>query len=437
VRSSKTGLASRELALRLVDGAFRLHRAIDENFESLLQKKGFSSLDQRDRAFAHALALISLRRKGDIEAVLAKFLKNPLPKSAGAVPAILITGAAQMFFMRVPAHAAIDTAVTLAKQDKAARHFASLINAVLRKLANEPAPEPSPARNTPEWLWKKWVAAYGEDRAHTIAASHFEEPPLDISVKGNPDHWARELGGVVLPTGSVRLPSDSDRIEELPGYTQGEWWIQDAAAALPAKLLGNVRNRQVLDVCAAPGGKTAQLAAAGAQITAVDISKSRMTRFKQNMERLKLQPKIQVGDILKFERETAYDAVLLDAPCSSTGTIRRHPDLPYVKSLGSIAELSQLQQRLLAHAAQLVKPEGLLLYCTCSLEPEEGENQIEAFLQEHPEFARSPIKEVDVAGMTQFITHSGDLRTLPFMPVGPSKGLDGFFASRLVNRGSD
>lgn len=432
--AGKTGLAARQLAVHLVDGAIRLHRAVDENFEALLRQKPFDTIDQRDRAFAHALALISLRRKGDIDAALAQFLKSPLPKSAGLVSAILITGAAQIFFMRVPAHAAIDTAVSLAKKDHAARHFSGLVNAVLRKLAHEPAPEPSPQRNTPDWLWKRWVKTYGEEDAQAIAASHLEEPPLDISVRRNPDHWARELGGIVLPAGSVRLQHHAGPIEELAGYAAGDWWIQDTAAAMPVKLLGDVRDRYVLDVCAAPGGKTAQLSAAGAHVTAIDISKHRMIRFKQNMERLKLRAEIHIGDFLKFQPEIKFDAVLLDAPCSATGTIRRHPDLPYVKSPGSIEDLRQVQQRMLDRAAQFVKPGGGLLYCTCSLEPEEGETQIGAFLQEHPEFARSPIKETDVAGMTQFITRAGDLRTLPFMPIGPSKGLDGFFASRLVNR---
>jgi 16S rRNA (cytosine967-C5)-methyltransferase len=437
MRSGQTGLASRELAVHLVDGAIRLHRAVDDNLQSLLQRKYVDVLDQRDRALAHALALISLRRKGDLEAALAKHLKSPLPRSATLVPAILITGAAQLFFMRVPAHAAIDTAVALSKKDSNARHFAGLVNAVLRKLANEPAPEPVPRRNTPDWLWQRWVGSYGEETAQAIAASHLEEPPLDLSVKDDPHRWAHELGGVVLPTGSVRLRNYPGRIEDLAGYAQGQWWVQDAAAAMPAKLLGNILDLRVLDICAAPGGKAAQLAAAGAQVTAVDISASRMARFKRNMERLNLRPAIRVGDFLKLPAETTYDAVLLDAPCSSTGTIRRHPDLPYVKTPGLIAELGQVQQRMLVHAAQFVKPDGFLVYCTCSLEPEEGENQIEAFLGAHPEFSRSPIKETDVAGMTQVLMRDGDLRTLPFMSIGPSKGLDGFFASRLVNRSSD
>lgn len=433
--SGKTGLASRQLAVNLVDGAIRSRRAVDDHFDQLLQQNPFSELDQRDRAFAHAQALTALRRKGEVEAVVAKFLKTPLPKSAAIVPAILLTGAAQIFFMRVPAHAAIDTAVTLAKRDNKARHFAGLVNAVLRKLSNEPLPKLSPRLNTPDWLWSRWVKYYGEETSLAIAASHLDEPPLDISVKSNPDHWARELGGVVLLTGSVRLATTPGRIEDLPGYASGDWWIQDAAAAMPAKLLGDVRDLHVLDVCAAPGGKSAQLAAAGARVTAIDISKHRMIRFKQNMERLKLDVEVYIGDFLKFQPQTKFDVVLLDAPCSATGTIRRHPDLPYIKPPESISELAQVQQRMLAHVAQFVKPGGRLVFCTCSLEPEEGEAQVETFLTNYPAFARSPIKQSDVAEMTQVITPQGDLRTLPFMPIGASQGMDGFFAATVDNQG--
>jgi 16S rRNA (cytosine967-C5)-methyltransferase len=324
----------------------------------------------------------------------------------------------------------------LAKQDKKAQHFSGLINAVLRKVAidGKAALEgfDGPRLNTPDWLWEQWGAAYGEQAAHDIAASHLDEAPLDISVKARPEYWAEELKGELLPTGTIRLRSGDSNLQELPGFAAGEWWVQDAASALPAKLLGDIRGQSVLDLCAAPGGKTAQLASAGAVVTAVDDSLTRMNRMRENLTRLKLPATTLLADVLSLPTDALYDNVLLDAPCSATGTIRRHPDLVYLKSPQQLAGLASLQQKMLAHAARLVEPGGKLVYCTCSLSALEGERQVFNFLRAHGDFVLSSITSGDLAQQTQFITPAGLMRCLPSMAIGNSSGLDGFFAARLV-----
>jgi 16S rRNA (cytosine967-C5)-methyltransferase len=291
-----------------------------------------------------------------------------------------------------------------------------------------------PRLNTPDWLWEQLVAAYGDEAAREIAASHLIEAPLDISVKDKPEHWAERLKGELLPTGTIRLKSGDSNLQELPGFSEGEWWVQDAASALPAKLLGDIAGKSVLDLCAAPGGKTAQLASAGAVVTAVDDSVTRMNRLRENLARLKLQVTTLLADVLSLPTDTLYDSVLLDAPCSATGTIRRHPDLVYLKSPQQLAGLVGLQQKMLAHASRLLMPGGKLVYCTCSLSALEGERQVFNFLRAHEDFGLSVIVPEDLAQQTQFITPAGLLRCLPSMTIGKGSGLDGFFAARLERR---
>jgi 16S rRNA (cytosine967-C5)-methyltransferase len=254
-------------------------------------------------------------------------------------------------------------------------------------------------------------------------------------VRGQSDVWAERLNAKVLSTGSLRLV-EAGVVPDLPGYAEEAWWVQDAAAALPARLLGPVQGQSVADLCAAPGGKTAQLATQGAHVTVVDGSKNRLQRLGENMQRLGLSAQVTVvaADIETFEPGTMFDAVLLDAPCSATGTIRRHPDILHLKTPDDIVRLAALQSRLLAKAAGLVKPGGLLVYCTCSLEPEEGPNQITQFLAENANFERVAIAPDDIGGDASWVTAHGDLRTLPFHAAGSfpeAQGLDGFFAARL------
>jgi 16S rRNA (cytosine967-C5)-methyltransferase len=308
---------------------------------------------------------------------------------------------------------------------------------VLRKLARDGKAQlaalDAVTLDTPEWLMRRWTAHYGEATAREIGAANSHEPALDLTVKDNADSWAERLHGRVLPTGSVRTLAQGS-IALLPGFNEGAWWVQDAAASLPARLLGEVRGLSVADLCAAPGGKTAQLALAGARVTALDRSPARISRLRDNLERLSLQAECVTADVLEWESEP-FDAVLLDAPCSSTGTIRRHPDVPWLKDEAEIATLATLQPKLIDRALALLRPGGVLVYCVCSLEPEEGVDQIAALLGRNSGVARKPIAPAEVGGHGEFITPDGDLRTLPLHLPDPDPrwgGLDGFYAGRLV-----
>ena len=429
------------------------HHALDDAIAAETARGSLGRLSPRDRAHARAIVATTLRRLGQIDAVLARFLAKGLPEHRGRLREILRTAAAQLLFMGAPAHAVVSIAVTQAKADHEARRYEKLANAVLRKVAVEgPAivaahdlASDAGRLNTPEWLWRSWTSAYGEDVARRIAAAHMIEAPLDISVKSDPDRWARELHAAVLPTGTLRRRLEG-RIEELAGYDEGGWWVQDCAAALPVRLFGDVRGKRILDLCAAPGGKTAQLAAAGARVTAVDSSGPRLARLAANLARLGLDAEMieaDAGSWILPSGAPPFDAVLLDAPCTATGTIRRHPDIPHLKRADDIAKLAALQDTLLRHAAKLVREGGMLVYCTCSLQPEEGPERIAALLGADPAMRLSPIAAPDVAGIGDWITPEGHLRTLPFQPVSPAPpllgadeasaiGLDGFFAARLV-----
>ena len=426
------GLAVRTLAAAVLGGCLARGHTIDQ---AIATRPEIADLAPRDRAFLMTLILTTLRRKGEAEAVVASFLDKPLAKRAGTAPLILTLAAVQLLFLDQPPHAVIDLAVRQAKADANARHFSGLVNAVLRKVAEHGAKVAGtldgPRLNTPDWLWQRWHKTFGGDAAHAIAAAHVDEPPLDLSVKTDADTWASRLGGVSLPTGSIRLATVSGGIDRLPGFDDGAWWVQDAAAALPARLLGNVRNLDVLDICAAPGGKTLQLAAAGANVTALDQSAPRLERLRENLRRTGLRSGIVTADMLGYEAAQLFDAVLLDAPCSATGTIRRHPELPHIKDGNDISRLVPVQRLLLAKAATLVKPGGLLVFCTCSLEPAEGERHYEAFAGKHPNFIVQPVVPGEAGIPAHMITSEGFLRTLPSQSLGESRGLDGFFAMRL------
>ncbi len=394
-----------------------------------------SDLDLRDRALARSIATVALRRLGTIRAALARFLDKGLPKKAAAVEWTLITATAQILFLDVPDHAAVDLAVHAIRRDPRTAAFAALVNAVLRNVIrarDELLAPADPFIDTPAWLAARWRKTYGEEGATAIVRAHQFEPTLDLTVKNDSQLWAEKLDGFVLPMGSVRLLNHAP-VAELPGYDEGAWWVQDAAASLPARLLRAQPGMRIADLCAAPGGKTAQLAHAGAEVTALDRSAERMKRVSANLERLHLSADLTVGDALSYEAQ-AFDAILLDAPCSSTGTIRRHPDVAWTKRASDIASLSKIQARMIDHAIDLLKPGGRLVYCTCSIEPEEGELQINALLRRNPDVVRVPVTAEELGVPNMCISAQGDLRTLPFHLYDDDarrSGLDGFFAARV------
>jgi 16S rRNA (cytosine967-C5)-methyltransferase len=324
--------------------------------------------------------------------------------------------------------------VRLASAPRNAR-YAGLVNAVLRRVTREGREKFAAldhALDTPGWLRERWRTHYGAETADRIMRAHLIEPSLDITAKSDAPMWAEKLGGTLLPNGTIRIAS-AGSVTALPGFNEGAWWVQDAAASMPARLLGNVAGLSVADLCAAPGGKTAQLAAAGAKVIAVDRSKARMQRLNENLARLALSAETVIADASTWD-SGPFDAVLLDAPCSATGTIRRHPDIPWQKRLADITALTGLQSRLLDRAAALTRPSGLLVYATCSLEPEEGEQQIESFLVRHLNFRRAPIAPSELEGFTDFLSPLGDMRSLPFHVANADSrlsGCDGFYSARL------
>jgi 16S rRNA (cytosine967-C5)-methyltransferase len=429
------GLPAREAAVRLVSAVLHNGRSLDEALAKEFQS---SALEPRDRALARLIAASVLRHLGELEAVLSSFLEKPLPERQGNLWPILLAGAAQLLFLGTPPHAAVGLAVEQARLDRFARRYDRLVNALLRRTAREGADIlasfDAVRLNSPAWLLERWTKVYGERDARRIAEASLTEAALDISVKDEPAAWAERLGGIVLPTGSVRLKAGG-RIEDLPGYDDGAWWVQDAAAALPARLFGALAGRTVADLCAAPGGKTAELALAGARVTAVELSGTRLKRLRANLERLHLDADLVEADAATWAPGHAFDAVLLDAPCTATGTIRRHPDILRLKRPEDVAALGQQQSRLLDNAVSLLQPGGTLIYCTCSLEPEEGSDQIEQLLARRPRLSRVPIHAGECGTAPDWLTPEGDLRTLPYhLPNERAElsGLDGFYAARLV-----
>lgn len=428
VQEQAEGFVVRQLAVEALAAVLESGVSLDV-FASSSER--VQKLASRDIALFRAITLAALRHKEQIDAVLAQFLARPLPRKSGIARRILEAGAAQLLFTEIPAYAIIDTSVRLAKRDRNATHFAGVVNAVLRKLAsgaNQDLPPPAVA----PWLEARWNESYGVETTARMAAASLTQAPLDLTAKSSPEIWAEKLGGVVLPTGSIRLDPAPGTVEALPGFGEGAWWVQDVAAAVPARLFGDVTGKKVLDLCAAPGGKTLQLAASGAGVTAVDQSAARLMRLKDNLRRTHLEANMITADVLEFEPPSQFDCVLLDAPCSATGTIRRHPDLPYLKSSQQIAELAGLQRRLLDRSARFVKPGGILIYCTCSLEPEEGEAQIAGFLDSHPEYLVWPVAPSETGLEPHMITGNGFFRSRPDMAAGSSRGMDGFFAARLT-----
>ncbi len=399
----------------------------------LARHQGFANLDPRDRAFVRLLLATTLRRLGEIDEVLGFLIERPLDGASAAGLQVLRLGAAQLLFLGTPPHAAVDTSVRLVV-DAALPHLKGLANAVLRRIARDGASllgDRDPARlNAPQWLWESWIESYGEPATRAIAAAHLIEAPLDLTPRADAMFWAGRLDGELLATGTIRRAAGGN-ITELPGFAEGAWWVQDAAALLPVRLLGDIAGQRVIDLCAAPGGKTLQLAAAGAHVTAVDISARRMVRVSENLKRAGLSAELVTADAGKWVTDRKFDAVLLDAPCSGTGTLRRHPDIAWLKDEEDVGRLSLTQDRLLVRAVELLEPGGTLVYAVCSLQDDEGPARIEALLGREKRLKRLPIDAAELPGLAEAITPKGDVRTLPSM-WAERGGLDGFYIARLA-----
>lgn len=437
-QKSKPGFAARKVAADILGNVVHKKRPLDGELDPASGHSGFRELAANDRSLVRAIVGAALRHRGEIAEILERLLDRQIPEKTGRVLDILHVAIAQMLFLDIPDRAAVSLAVDHASMDRRARPYKGLVNGVLRRLGRERddiTSDIDAARiNTPDWLWESWQATYGDEGAAAIANAHESEAALDLTVKSDPEVWAEKLGGTIVGAGSVRL-SKKGAVDKLEGFEDGAWWVQDIAAALPAKLLGDIEGLKVADLCAAPGGKTAQLAAAGAKVTAIDISKGRLKRLAENMTRLGLSVETVASDLRVFEPEEQFDAVLLDAPCSATGTIRRHPDVPWIKKPYDIEKLGEIQKELLDRVVSWVKPGGLIVYCTCSLEAAEGEDQTAAFLERNKGTVDLvPVEPSEVGGLADCINTEGHLRCRPDLPAGPDatlSGMDGFFAARF------
>lgn len=423
------GLTARKAALDLM-GLLRRQVPLDQALEMC---PSFLALEGADRGFARHITATTLRNLGRIDAIVGEFLDRPLPKRNAAVMDILRLTAGQLLFLETPAHAAVSTATELAGLKRETAGFKGLVNAISRRISEKgPALlEKAPFRtDTPGWLWRSWERQFGPTVTRAIAEAHKRQAPVDLILKpGAPTADLLALdGAMALPGGSVRLPAGTP-VPELPGFADGTWWVQDFAASLPVALAGPVDGLEVLDLCAAPGGKTLQLAAGGAKVTALDVSAKRLERVRENLSRTGLAADIVEADLLKWAPEEPVDLVLLDAPCSATGTIRRHPDIPWYRDEQAVGDLARLQAKMIDHALGFLKPGGRLLYCTCSIQRSEGEDQVKAALTRHEDVALEPLM-APFEGLPENLLKGGMLRTLPSF-MADEGGMDGFFAAML------
>ncbi|MES2905918.1 MAG: transcription antitermination factor NusB [Pseudomonadota bacterium] len=422
------GLPARRLAADLIEAVIFRKQSLDAQHQLIEQ----ADLAREDRAFAMALTLAALRHYGALVALADSRLERPLPQRAKRVEMIFVLGLAQLLILKTPPHAAVAMSVELAKDDGATFPFAALVNAVLRRLSEIEGLKPDTEKVLPAWLMQRWEKTYGKEIALAMVRAQLQEPPLDLTPKENPQEWVEKLGATLLPTGTIRLANPKGGITALPGFVEGAWWVQDAGALLPILALGDVENKNVLDLCAAPGGKTAALRSRGANVTALDRSQTRLDLLRDNLERLTLEAEVICADATKWETKEKYDAILLDAPCSSTGTLRRHPDVAWAKSEKDILKLANLQGTLLRRAVSWLKPGGTLVYSTCSLEPEEGEQQIAHLLAENAALKIQPLDAADIGGFQEALTPDGTIRVRPDM-LAESGGIDGFYCARLIN----
>ena len=418
------GVEARLVAGLLLNAALEKRAGLDE----ALSQSPARDLPPQDRAFARAVAMAALRRLGEIDQILERRLQKAPPL---AVLTILRIALAQTLVLETPAFAAVSTAVKLAERDPKTRPYKNLVNAVLRGVGRDGPGLTTAESNLPDWLAQRWRATYGEAALIGLALATREEPATDLTARPgvDPVELAAAVEGEALPGGTVRTGKRGD-VAAWPGFEAGDWWVQDAAAAVPARLLAVKAGETALDLCAAPGGKTLQLAAAGAEVTALDRSEARLKRLRQNFERMNLQAEVVAVPAEDWQDDRAFDAVLLDAPCTATGTYRRNPEVLRATRPADVAKLADVQHRLLDVAAAKVKPGGRLVYCVCSLEREEGETQVIAFLRRNPAFRTVRAVPAEVGAPDEALTPEGWLRILPSQ-WAEKGGLDGFFAAKL------
>lgn len=434
---AKPGFAARAAATKILAAVIDRKTPLDGMLDAEGGNPAYKALADSDRALVRAILNSALRHLPRIEAAISSLLDVPLPEGARALHHVLVVGATQMLYLDVPDHSAVDLAVEQANRDPRNRRFAKLVNAILRRIGREKQvilEQVASVPAMPAWFLSRLESAYGAEAAVKISDTQLEPAAIDLTVKSDAEGWAKRLNGVVLPTGSVRLAAFEGSIPSLEGFDDGEWWVQDAAASIPAKLFGSLAGKRVVDLCAAPGGKTAQLILAGGEVTALDQSANRLKRLSANLARLGLEAETVVADMSQYQPDTLFDAALLDAPCSSTGTTRRHPDVLWTKGREDIAKLAALQERLLRHALTLVKPGGLVVFSNCSLDPEEGEDLVARLLADTDGVERVPIEPSDWPGLEAAISSLGAFRTTPDMLSlggGFASGLDGFFAAVL------
>jgi len=427
-------LIDRFAALCFLEMILEEHLPLDQAFDQTCRKYG-DKLTVQDRNFIRHLGTTCLRHLGQLDAMINHCTPRKLTSKQTTVRHILRLGITQLLYMAVPAHAAVNSAVKMTdkQKDTSDRHSKGMVNAILRRIDREKekfSTNFSPELNIPKWLKADWTAQYGPEEVARMADQLLEEPPLDFSLKPDLDGavWADKLGGRLLPSGSVRVEK-AGLVQNLPGYNDGLWWVQDVAATLPVALLGAGPEDHVLDLCAAPGGKTAQSAAKGCHVTAVDQSARRLRRLQENMDRLGLTCHLVTSDAADYKPEKDFGYILLDAPCSSTGTMRRHPDVSRARGPADIKALAQIQARLLKAAVEMMPVGGILIYCVCSLQVEEGRDQIKALLDGNGSVKRKKVKPDELLGFEAALQDNGDIQTLPHHMAG---GMDGFFISRLT-----
>lgn len=426
----KPGLAARIAATRILAAVLEKKTSLDGMLDSENGNPVYRALSLADRALVRAIVNSALRHLPRIETALSMLLDGPLPQGARSLHHVLVVGAAQMLYLDVPDHSAVDLAVEQAHRDPRNRRFVKLVNAVLRRLGREKTDIEQAIAQVPvlpDWFYARLVSAYGDETAKRISEAQLTPSSIDLTVKADPALWAEKLGGTLLPNGSVRLGEFDGQIPSLQGFAEGAWWVQDLAASMPVRLMGDISGKRVADLCAAPGGKTAQLALAGAKVTALDQSGNRLRRLRENLDRLGLHAETVEINMMKYQPEQPFDAVLLDAPCSSTGTLRKHPDVCWTKDENDIAKLAALQGQMLRHALTMIDSGGIVVFSNCSLDPSEGEMMIAQVLGENPGIERIAVRKEDWPAMEAAITAEGDLRTTPDM----FGGVDGFFSSVL------